>query len=81
MYSVVLMMAMAGLGANEPLSRELEFQLWREATSIYLISAPGGCDPVGMAVTAARRPVGSVPNVTVDSCHVLSATATQERSG
>lgn len=50
-----LMMSMAALGSNEPLSRELEFQLWREATSIYLISAPGGCDPVGMAVTAARR--------------------------
>jgi ribosomal protein S18 acetylase RimI-like enzyme len=50
-----LMMAMAALGSNEPLSRELEFQLWREATSIYLISAPGGCDPLGMAVTAARR--------------------------
>jgi len=50
-----LMMGMAGLGSNAPLSRELEFQLWREATSIYLISAPGGCDPIGMAVTAARR--------------------------
>jgi ribosomal-protein-alanine acetyltransferase len=50
-----LMMTMAALGANEPLSRELEFQLWREATSIYLISAPGGCDPIGMAVTAAKR--------------------------
>jgi ribosomal protein S18 acetylase RimI-like enzyme len=50
-----LMMTMAALGANEPLSRELEFQLWREATSIYLISAPGGCDPIGMAVAAARR--------------------------
>ncbi|CAN5133637.1 peptidase C39 family protein [soil metagenome] len=50
-----LMMSMAALGANEPLSRELEFQLWREATSIYLISAPGGCEPIGMAVSAARR--------------------------
>jgi ribosomal protein S18 acetylase RimI-like enzyme len=50
-----LMMTMAGLGSNEPMSRELEFQLWREATSIYLISAPGGCEPVGMAVTAAKR--------------------------
>jgi ribosomal protein S18 acetylase RimI-like enzyme len=50
-----LMMSLAALGSNEPLSRELEFQLWREATSIYLISAPGGCDPIGMAVTAGRR--------------------------
>ena len=50
-----LMMALGGLGSNQPLSRELELQLWREATSIYLISAPGGCDPIGMAVTATKR--------------------------
>ncbi|MBL8906357.1 MAG: peptidase C39 family protein [Rhizobiales bacterium] len=53
-----LMMTMAGLGSNEPMSRELEFQLWREATSIYLISAPGGCDPIGLAVAARRRGFG-----------------------
>ena len=58
-----LMMAMAGLGSNEPLSRELEFQLWREATSTYLISAPGGCDPIGMAVSAARRGFGAEVHV------------------
>jgi hypothetical protein len=48
------MMAFAALGAPEPLTRERELALWRQATSIYLISAPGGCEPVGMGVTAAR---------------------------
>lgn len=50
-----LMMAFAGLGDPAPLDREHEFGLWREATSIYLISGPGGCEPYGLAVTAARR--------------------------
>lgn len=50
-----MMMAMAAAGLEVPFSRRLEFELWREATSIYLISAPGGCDPLGLAVTLARR--------------------------
>jgi ribosomal protein S18 acetylase RimI-like enzyme len=35
----------------------LEFQLWREATSIFPCSpvGPGGCEPYGMAVTLARH--------------------------
>ena len=36
-----MMMAMAALGAPIAFGRELEFQLWREATSIYLISDQG----------------------------------------
>jgi ribosomal protein S18 acetylase RimI-like enzyme len=49
------MMALAATGETEPFSRRLEFRLWREATSIYLISAPGGCDPLGLALALARR--------------------------
>lgn len=50
-----MMIAMAAAGLDVPFGRRLEFKLWREATSIYLISAPGGCDPFGIAVTLARR--------------------------
>lgn len=50
-----LMMAFAGLGDSRSLDREHEFALWREATSIYLLGAPGGCEPYGLAVAAARR--------------------------
>jgi ribosomal protein S18 acetylase RimI-like enzyme len=50
-----LMMTLSALGDPSPLDRERELALWREATSIYLISAPGGCEPYGLAVTAARR--------------------------
>ncbi len=50
-----IMMVLAATGASEPFSRRLEFRLWREATSIYLISAPGGCDPLGVTLATARR--------------------------
>ena len=33
----------------------LEFALWREVTTIFLSSGPGGCDPYGLAVTMRRR--------------------------
>src|SRR4051794_8626888 len=29
----------------------LEFKLWREATTIFMTSGPGGCEPYGLAVT------------------------------
>ena len=33
----------------------LEFQLWREATTIYMTSGPGGCEVYGLAVTLKRH--------------------------
>ncbi len=50
-----IMMALAATGGSEPFSRRLELRLWREATGIYLISAPGGCEPLGVALALARR--------------------------
>lgn len=50
-----IMMALAATGEAEAFSRRLELRLWREATSIYLISAPGGCEPLGVALALARR--------------------------
>jgi hypothetical protein len=32
-----------------------EFKLWREATTIFMSSGPGGCDPYGIAVTLNRH--------------------------
>jgi ribosomal protein S18 acetylase RimI-like enzyme len=50
-----MMIAMAAAGLQVQFSRRLEFELWREANGIYLSSAPGGCDPFGIAVALARR--------------------------
>jgi ribosomal protein S18 acetylase RimI-like enzyme len=41
----------------------LEFELWREATTIFTGSGPGGCEPYGMAVALKRR--GLAPEVFV----------------
>jgi ribosomal protein S18 acetylase RimI-like enzyme len=50
-----MMIAMAAVGREVLFSRRLEFELWREANGIYLSTAPGGCDPLGIAVALARR--------------------------
>ncbi|MEZ5659711.1 MAG: GNAT family N-acetyltransferase/peptidase C39 family protein [Burkholderiaceae bacterium] len=47
-----LMMALARYGLIERLDPVLEVRLWREATTIFMGSGLGGCEPVGMAVAA-----------------------------
>lgn len=50
-----LMMAMAGLDHTVPLDQNLELDLWREATTIYMTSGHGGCHPMGLALAADKR--------------------------
>ncbi|WP_416308035.1 GNAT family N-acetyltransferase/peptidase C39 family protein [Neptunicella sp. SCSIO 80796] len=50
-----LMMAMAGLKKNYQANLTEELQLWREATTIFMTSGHGGCHPLGLALSAARR--------------------------
>lgn len=50
-----LMMAMASFGNNITCSLELELDLWREATTIFMTSGHGGCHPFGLALSAQRR--------------------------
>ena len=47
-----LMMAMARDVPGIQLSAVLEIRLWREATTIFMMSGPGGCEPYGLAVAA-----------------------------
>lgn len=49
------MMGMAALDSKLTLSRELELDIWREATTIFMTSGHGGCHPVGLALAAAKR--------------------------
>jgi ribosomal protein S18 acetylase RimI-like enzyme len=62
-----MMMALAW--AASPVDRKLqpapafEFELWREATTIFGGSGPGGCDPYGMALALKRR--GLAPEIYV----------------
>jgi len=49
-----LSMALETFGVDKA-SPSLELQLWREANCVYLVSSPGGCDPIGLALAAHRR--------------------------
>ncbi len=51
-----LMMAMASFDNEQfPFSQELELDIWREATTIFMTSGHGGCHPVGLGLAAHRR--------------------------
>jgi ribosomal protein S18 acetylase RimI-like enzyme len=51
-----MMMALAWAERSaKPGPPVLEFQLWREATTIFAGSSPGGCEPYGVAVALKRR--------------------------
>lgn len=49
-----LMMAMASLDKTFPLTQDIELDIWREATTIYMTSGHGGCHPLGLALAAHR---------------------------
>ncbi len=53
-----LMMAMQALDPELELSRRLELQIWREATTIFMTSGHGGCGPYGLALAAHHRGFG-----------------------
>ena len=50
-----LMMAMRYHDYPVPLERWLELALWREATTVFMLSGHGGCSAHGLAVAALRR--------------------------
>src|SRR6266542_3411997 len=56
-------MALAWADRNFKPPPAFEFQLWREATTIFMSSGPGGCEPYGMAVALKRH--GLEPEVHV----------------
>ena len=47
-----LMMAMAHYDPSFAPNHVMEIRLWREATTVFMLSGPGGCEPFGLAVTA-----------------------------
>lgn len=50
-----LMMAMAHFLPDFVPTETMEIRLWRHATTVFMLSGPGGCEPFGLAVTAADR--------------------------
>jgi ribosomal protein S18 acetylase RimI-like enzyme len=50
-----LIMAMKAHDPALEVDRDLEIQLWREATTVFMTSGHGGCAPLGLALAAWRR--------------------------
>lgn len=50
-----LMMAMARFRHDFKPDPVFEIRLWREATTVFMLSGPGGCEPFGLAVAAAEH--------------------------
>ncbi len=50
-----LLMAMRSLEPGRAMDRTGELQLWRESTTIFMMSGHGGCGPHGLALAAHRR--------------------------
>jgi ribosomal protein S18 acetylase RimI-like enzyme len=53
--SACMMMALAWAYRSFRPSPACEFELWREASTIFMTSGMGGCEPYGLAVTLKRR--------------------------
>lgn len=50
-----LIMAMATLDDQQPVTTLEELKLWREATTIFMLAGHGGCGPHGLALSAWNR--------------------------
>lgn len=47
-----IMMALKYFKPETKLNSMLELRIWRGATTVYMLSGPGGCEPYGLAVRA-----------------------------
>lgn len=59
--SACLLMALARFCAPHFLDPIWEIRLWREATTVFMLSGPGGCEPFGLALVA--RQYGLDPEI------------------
>lgn len=74
-----LMMAMNCLSTDYNFSPRDELQIWREATTIYMTSGHGGCDPYGLALAAHQRGFRPIIYVSQDGPLFLDTVRTKEK--
>jgi ribosomal protein S18 acetylase RimI-like enzyme len=74
-----VMMALAWADPAFDPAPAFEFQLWREATTIFMASGPGGCEAYGLAVALKRH--GLVPEIHVsrDGPYFLSTVKSADK--
>jgi ribosomal protein S18 acetylase RimI-like enzyme len=74
-----LMMAMKALDPVLELDRKLELRLWREATTIFMMSGHGGCGPYGLALSAYRRGFDLEIHVNEDGVFLVDSVRSLEK--
>jgi ribosomal protein S18 acetylase RimI-like enzyme/predicted double-glycine peptidase len=74
-----LMMAMAKLDKNLVLDQNLELDIWREATTIFMTSGHGGCHPLGLALAAEKRGLKVKVYINLDSVLFIKGVRSQHK--
>ena len=74
-----VMMALAWANRSWRPDQALEFQLWREATTIFMSSGPGGCDPYGLALALRRRGLDAEIHVSQPGPYFLDTVRTDDQ--
>lgn len=74
-----LMMAMNCLSSEYTFSPREELQIWREATTIYMTSGHGGCDPYGLALAAHQRGFRPIVYVSQEGPLFLDTVRTKDK--
>jgi ribosomal protein S18 acetylase RimI-like enzyme len=74
-----MLMALAWADPSFQPEPALEFKLWREATTIYTTSGPGGCDPFGLAVTLKHHGVEPELHVSRDGPYFIELARSADR--
>ncbi len=74
-----LMMVLARHNPETKLDPVLEVRLWRDATTIYMMSGPGGCEPFGLAVAAYEWGLGASIIVSTENMLFLQSVRSEEK--
>ena len=74
-----LLMAMASLDKKIKPSQELELDIWREATTIFMTSGHGGSHPLGLALAARKRGFAVSAYISTDKPLFLEGVRTDKK--
>jgi ribosomal protein S18 acetylase RimI-like enzyme len=74
-----LMMAMANFDRAFRPDPVMEIRLWRESTTIFMLSGPGGCEPFGLAVSAHETGLSAEIYVSFYGALFLQSVRSQEK--
>ncbi|BCP56048.1 N-acetyltransferase GCN5 [Kaistia sp. 32K] len=74
-----VMMALAHFRADYAMSPVEEIKLWRQATTVFMMAGLGGCDPHGLAVSAARNGLSASIHISREGSLFLASVRNPEK--